>query len=413
MEEEIKEKLKKYGQEHVLAFYNELTEGQKRKLEEQVKKIDFSLLDELFRNKEEKMKEETIEPISYETRSKLEQKEKELYTQIGKQSIQSGKVAVCQMAGGQGTRLGHNGPKGTYMVPLAIPKSIFQIFAEKLQEINKEYSVWIPWYIMTSDENNEETIDFFEKNKYFNYPKEKVSFFRQGKLAMLDTQGRVILNKKYEIKEAADGNGGIFEALYRNNILEKMKEEDIQWLGIGNVDNILLNLVDPLWIGMAESRKVLLSTKTVTKVNPTEKVGVVCKIGGKPGVIEYTEISEQMANLCDENGQLVYGQSYFGCALYNINLLEKIGAKKLPYHPAFKKCDYIAENGELVTAETANAYKFESFIFDSFKFTDEVLFLNVKREEEFAPIKNKIGADSPETAKKLYEAFKKKLENLN
>ncbi len=293
------------------------------------------------------------------------------------------------------------------MIKLEKPKSIFEIFSEKVKKTYKNYGVWVNWYIMTSDENNEDTINFFEKNNYFNCPKEKIFFFKQGKLAMVNIDGKVIMEKKYKIKEAADGNGGIFEALYKNGLIKKMNEEGIRWLGIGNVDNILLNLIDPVWIGMVISKNMLLSTKTVTKANPEEKVGVVCKIGGKPGVVEYTEISDELANLRDENGQLVYGQSYYGCALYNIKLLEKIGVQKLPYHTALKKCDYIDNEGNLIIPDKPNAYKFESFIFDSFKYANDILVLSVERQEEFAPIKNAQGTDSPETAINLYLNFNK------
>lgn len=255
---------------------------------------------------------------------------------------------------------------------------------------------------MTSDENNDETINFFEKNNYFGYNKEKVVFFKQGRLPMMHTNGKILMNSKSSIKEAADGNGGIFEALFKNNIIEEMKKNNIEWLGIGNVDNILLNLADPIYIGMTIEKGVQLSTKTVKKASPEEKVGVVCKINDKPGVVEYTEISKEMSEQTDENGELVYGQSYFGCALYNISLLDQIGTNKLPYHIAVKKSNFINENGQEEQPDTPNAYKFEAFIFDSFKFTNDILLLNVKREEEFAPIKNATGADSPETARELY-----------
>lgn len=255
---------------------------------------------------------------------------------------------------------------------------------------------------MTSDENNDETIDFFEQNNYFGYNKEKVVFFKQGKLPMMHTNGKILMNSKSSIKEAADGNGGIFEAIFKNNIIEEMKKNNVEWLGIGNVDNILLNIVDPIYIGMTIEKGVQLSTKTVKKVSPEEKVGVVCKINDKPGVVEYTEISKEMSEQRDENGELVYGQSYFGCALYNISLLDQIGTNKLPYHIAVKKSNFINENGQEEQPDTPNAYKFEAFIFDSFKFTNDILLLNVKREEEFAPIKNATGADSPETARELY-----------
>ena len=259
---------------------------------------------------------------------------------------------------------------------------------------------------MTSEENNDETVKFFEDNNYFGL--EKITFFKQGKLPMLTHEGKLILEAKDQIKEAADGNGGIFEALYKNKILKDMKAKGIEWLSIGNVDNILLKLVDEVLIGMAIDKKVKLAMKSVTKVGPEERVGSLCKIDGKPGVVEYTEISNEMANLRDENGNLVYGESYYGMCMLNLNLLEKIGTEKLPYHAANKKCNYINEEGIEIIAEGPNAYKYEAFIFDAFKYTDKAVVLSVKREEEFAPVKNKEGVDSPETARKLYMNYHKK-----
>lgn len=288
------------------------------------------------------------------------------------------------------------------------PKSIFEVFAEKLKNENEKYNVTIPWYIMTSIENNDDTINFFKQNNYFGLPKEKISFFSQGQLPMVDFNGKILLESKGRIKEAADGNGGIFEALYRNNILNRMKQDGIEWLGIGNVDNILLNLVDPILIGLAEEKNVLLATKSVTKVSPEEKVGSLCKINGRPGVVEYTEISKEMANLRDEAGGLVYGESYFGMCMFKRKLLEKIGEEKLPYHRAKKKCNYLSTSGEEIIASEPNAFKYESFIFDAFKNAEDAVVLSVKREEEFAPVKNAEGVDSPETARKLYLDYYKK-----
>ena len=207
------------------------------------------------------------------------------------------------------------------------------------------------------------------------------------------------------IKEAADGHGGIFEAMFKNNIVEDMKQRKIEWIFIGPVDNPLVKMVDEVLIGLCKEQEVLEAGKSLVKANPKEKVGVFCKKNGKPSVVEYTEITEEMANKMDENNNLVYGESHINCNMFNIKGLEIIGNQKLPYHSAFKKATYLDEQGKIIKPEKPNAYKFESFIFDAFNKLDEMLILRVKREEEFAPVKNKEGVDSVETAVELYNKY--------
>ena len=255
---------------------------------------------------------------------------------------------------------------------------------------------------MTSRENNEKTEEFFKENNYFGYPKEAVKFFKQGELPMLDTKGKILLTEEGTIKEAADGHGGIFEAMFKNNVVEDMKSKNIEWVFIGPVDNPLAKMVDEILIGISKEKNVLESGKSLVKACPEEKVGVFCKKNGKPSVIEYTEITNEMANEKDENGNLVYGESHINCNMFNIKGIEKIGNSKLPYHSAFKKATYMNEKGEVIKPAEPNAYKFESFIFDAFNKLDDMLIFRVKREEEFAPVKNKEGVDSVETAIELY-----------
>ena len=276
-----------------------------------------------------------------------------------------------------------------------------------MRESHNKYNVSIPWYIMTSDENNDDTVNFFEKNNYFGYPKQDVMFFKQGKLPMCSVDGKVLINEDGQIKEAADGHGGIFKSLEKSGMLYDLKARGIEWVFIGGVDNVLVKPVDPILMGLAIDKRVLAAGKSIVKASPEEKVGVFCKRNGKPSVVEYTEISNEMAHETDENGELKYGESHILCNLFNIKALEKISKEDLPYHVAFKKAKYIDENGELVVPEKPNAYKFEAFLFDAFESIDDMIIMRVKREEEFAPVKNKEGVDSPETARELYINFHK------
>ena len=289
------------------------------------------------------------------------------------------------------------------------PKSLFEILCDNLKRAKEKYNVIIPWYIMTSRENNDQTEEFFVKNNYFDYPKEAVKFFIQGELPMVNTEGKILLNEEGIIKEAADGHGGIFEAMFKNNVVKDMQEKGIEWIFIGPVDNPLANMVDEILIGISKENGVLEAGKSLVKASPEEKVGVFCKKNGKPSVIEYTEITKEMANAVDNNNNLIYGESHINCNMFNIKGIEIIGNKKLPYHSAFKKATYLDENGNVIKPEEPNAYKFESFIFDAFNKLDEMLVLRVKREEEFAPVKNKEGVDSVETAIELYNKYYKNL----
>ena len=407
--EEVKATLKKYGQEHLLNHYETLDDAHKQKLLDEIKSIDFELINSLYQNAEKTQDNEgdVITPIDYLDKYKLNDQYK-YYENLGKKAIKEGKLAVVTMAGGQGTRLGHNGPKGTYDIGLDSHKSLFELLCDGIKEEAKKYDVTIPWFIMTSRENNKETVDFFEKHKYFGYQKDKnLFFFIQGELPMVDTEGKILIGEDGLIKLAADGHGGIYESLVKTGMTKKMREMGVEWVFIGGVDNCLVKMVDPVLMGVAIDKNVTVACKSVVKANPQEKVGVFCKRNGKPNVIEYTEITDEMAEARDEDGELLYGESHILCNLFSVGAIERMGAEPLPYHVAFKKASYLDKDGKIVKPDSPNAYKFEAFLFDAFGEVDDMAVLRVKREEEFAPVKNadSAGVDCPKTAKELYEKF--------
>ena len=407
--EKIKEKLIKYNQEQLLVNYENMNNEDKEKLLKEIDNIDFNLMKNLYKKaqKELDFKDEKIESIDCTEKDRMPKEEKEKYDKIGTDKIKSGKLAVVTMAGGQGTRLGHSGPKGTYTLNVGKEMSLFEILCKTLKEAKEKYGVYVHWYIMTSNQNNKETVEFFEKNNYFNYPKEKVTFFIQGELPMVGLDGKLLVDENGFVKLASDGHGGVFESMDKSGVLDQMKNEGIEWVFVGGVDNVLVKMVDNTLIGLAESKNCLAAGKSLIKANAKEKVGVFCKRDGKPSVIEYSEISDELAELEDENGELVYSESHILCNMFNIKRLEMISKNKLPYHVAKKKANYMNEKGEIITAKEPNAYKFESFIFDAFTSLDSMVIMRVKREEEFAPVKNAEGVDSPETATKLYREFYK------
>ena len=310
------------------------------------------------------------------------------------------------MAGGQGTRLGHTGPKGTFKLDVyGKGKYLFEILAENLKEANQKYETTIPWYIMTSRENNVQTVDFLEKHNYFGYNKDYVTIFQQSELPLVDEEGKLLIGKDFKIREASDGNGGTYSSLRATGALADMKERGIKWVFIGGVDNVLLKMADVTLLGMARDRKVQIASKSVVKANAHEKVGVFCRMNGHPKVIEYAELPEKMAEEVDNNGELKFGESNIVCHLFTIDAIEKASKETLMYHCAYKKNSYIDENGIEVIPDKPNSYKFESFIFDAFEFFDDIAILRGNREDDFAPVKNKDGVDSPKTAKELYEKY--------
>ncbi len=407
-EEEIIDLLKSYNQNHIVNLLKKLDEDKKQELIEQIEKIDFHQIMELYDNtkKEIEIKENKIEAISYLDKAKLTKEQKDKFDKLGEDIIRSGKYAVVTMAGGQGTRLGHTGPKGTFKLDVyGKGKYLFEILKENLEEANKKYDTTIPWYIMTSKENNKTTVEFLEKNNYFGYPKDAVTIFTQSELPLVDTEGNLLISKDMKIKEASDGNGGTYSSLRASGALADMKDKGIKWVFIGGVDNALLKMADVTLLGMAIDKNVQIASKSVVKANPHEKVGVFCRMNGHPKVIEYAELPEKMAEEVDDNGELKYGESHIMCNLYTIDAIEKASMEPLMYHSAFKKNSYIDENGNEVIPTEPNSYKFESFIFDAFEFFDDIAILRGKREDDFAPVKNKDGVDSPKTAKELYEKY--------
>ena len=406
--QETIELLKTYNQEHIIKLMKKMTDEEKNNLIEQINNIDFHQVIELYDNAKKtiEIKENKIEAIKYLDKNKLSSSKKEELDTLGEAIIATGKYAVVTMAGGQGTRLEHPGPKGTFKLDVyGKGKYLFEILAENLKEANKKYNTSIPWYIMTSKQNNDETYEFLEKNNYFGYKKDDVILFSQGELPLVDTEGKVLIGKDKLIKLASDGNGGTFSSLRKSGALADMKERGIKWVFIGGVDNALLKMADTTLLGLAISEDVQIASKSIVKANPHEKVGVFCKMNGHPKVIEYSELPEKMAEEVDNDGELKYGESHIMCNLFTIEAIETISKEPLIYHSAFKKNSYIDEDGKEIIPKEPNSYKFEAFIFDAFEIFDDIAILRGKREDDFAPVKNKDGVDSPKTAKELYERF--------
>ncbi len=408
--QEVFTKAKQFGQEHLFRYYEELSQEEQEALVESVANIDFEQMQELYQlaKRGEVSGTGTITPISVTEKTGVSQEVLKAWEDYGMKLMAEGRFAAVTMAGGQGTRLGHNGPKGTYDIGLESGASLFQIQCDRLKRRSEACGHSIPWYIMTSRENHKDTVAFFEAHDYFGYNKEDILFFRQFMLPMIDFDGKVVMDSKATIKEGADGHGGIFRAMAACGIVEDMRKRGVEWIFVGGIDNVLVKLCDPTFVGFLAKNGYRLGGKSLIKRDAKEKAGVFCKRDGKPYVVEYTEISDEMAELRDDQGTFVYGDAHILCNMFRIDALEAMGSKGLPYHVAVKKAPYVNEDGQVVTPEAPNAYKFEAFIFDAFSQYDEMGILRVERETEFAPLKNKSGEDSPETARALYTAAETK-----
>lgn len=397
--------LSKYNQNHLIAFWDELSDSRKKSLVNQILNTDFQKIHDLYINskQDESTSNDIITPLPYFVKNNFTDEEIKYYENIGINAIKNNEFAVVTLAGGQGTRLGHNGPKGTFELDLAPKKkSLFEILNDNLKQIQEDYNITIPWYIMTSSSNHNATIKFFEENNYFGYSKEYMYFFDQDNLPITDTQGNLILEDIYKIKEASNGNGNVYEAMDKHKIIEDMKKRNIKWIFIGGIDNILLKIVDPLFLGLCINKNMQIASKSVFKKNALAKEYVFCKRNGKPSLLDYNDITEEMSLAKDENGNYLYRETNMLSHLFSIKALEKCTTLNLPYHRAFKQNTFINEEGMKQIPDKPNSFKFEKFIFDAFEYFDNMLLLRVNEDEEFAPIKNREGKNTPEAATKLY-----------
>ncbi|MBE7074127.1 MAG: UDPGP type 1 family protein [Clostridiales bacterium] len=397
----IREKLKELGQEQLLKFEKDLTKEELSILEKQLETIDFSYLDELNKKAEPDIRE--VSPIKAMTRKEIEERKLE-FKKVGLDALRKGDVGLLLVAGGMGTRLGSDHPKGVYNIGKTKDVFIFQRLFENALEVVKECGRMMPFFIMTSEKNDEETKAFLEEKNYFGYDKNYIRFFVQEMAPCVDFNGKVLLEEKGRVASSPNGNGGMFKSLLKNKEAYKLLQSSgVKWLNIFAVDNVLQKVGDPVFVGATIKGQYQVGAKVIRKANPYEKVGVICKRGGSPSVIEYVDLTEDMATAVDEQGERLYNFGVIFNYLYDIDLLYKIKDEKLPLHIVTKKVSFVNDEGELVKPQEPNAHKFEYLNVDLVEFASSVLPFEVIREEEFAPIKNKEGVDSVESAQKLLE----------
>ena len=387
------EKLKKYGQEHVLKYYDELLDEQRNTLIEQIDRTDFTVIGQAA----ETGKRGTIAPIKAMTIPEIDMG-RERFERIGMEAVKAGKLGAVLLAGGMGTRLGSDAPKGMYDIGISKPVYIFQRLIENLMKVVEKAGNYIQLFVMTSEKNHDATVGFFKEHDYFGYDKDYIAFFKQDMAPAADFDGKVYMEAKDSIATSPNGNGGWFLSMKKSGLLELVEKRGIEWLNVFAVDNVLQSIADPVFAGAVLEGGYSVGSKVIRKVNPQEKVGVMCTEDGRPSIVEYIELTEDMLTQRDENGEYAYN---FGVILNYLFKVDKLVKRKLPYHKSAKKIPYINEAGELVKPEEPNGYKYEQFILDMIQMLDSCLPFEVVRGKEFAPIKNKTGVDSVESAREL------------
>lgn len=417
----LKEKYAAAGQEHVFSFYDSLSVEDKAALYEQLSGFDPKHINDITQRALQPAHDDkaaVLEPLpASATASILDSSPDDIakWNDAGLDLIGKNQVAVVLMAGGQGTRLGSSAPKGCYDIGLPSKKSLFQIQAERIRKVEElaakktgAANVTVPWYVMTSGPTRKPTQEFFEKNNYFGLDKANVTIFEQGVLPCISNEGKILLESKGRVAVAPDGNGGIYSALVLYGVIDDMRKRGIQHIHAYCVDNCLVKVADPVFVGFSASLNVDIATKVVRKRNATESVGLILSRDGKPDVVEYSEIDKATAEAEDpkQPGVLKFRAANIVNHYYSFGFLESIPqwAHKLPHHVARKKIPYAdTSSGETVKPEKPNGIKLEQFVFDVFPMLplEKFACFEVRREDEFSPLKNASGTgqDDPETSK--------------
>ncbi|MBR6477095.1 MAG: UDPGP type 1 family protein [Lachnospiraceae bacterium] len=396
--EQIKAKVEKYGQKQVLKYVGELSEAEKEVLFAQIEATDMDVI-ECCKHKEELGKRGVISPLGAMELPEIEAN-RESFTKTGIDAIKAGKVGAVLLAGGMGTRLGSDNPKGMYNVGLTRELYIFECLINNLMDVVKQADAWIHLFIMTSDKNNDATIGFLTEKNFFGYNKDYVHFFKQEMAAATDYNGKILLEEKGRLSTSPNGNGGWFISLQKNGLLDLVHEQGIEWINVFAVDNVLQRIADPCFIGATIQKNCVVGAKVVRKAAPDEKVGCMCLEDGKPSIVEYYDMTQELMDAKNEKGDPAYNFGVILNYLFFVPDLEKMMAS-LPLHVVEKKIPYLDEAGNLVKPEAPNGYKFESLVLDMIHQLSSCLPFEVVREKEFAPIKNKTGVDSVESAREL------------
>ena len=408
---QVKEQLAACGQSHLLGFWDQLGAAERTGLLEQIGELDLDKISAwvetlIKRAPDAAVHHDGFEPAPSYGIEPTTDAERTLYADAlrrGRELISAGKVAAFVVAGGQGTRLGFDGPKGDYPISPIRNKTLFQIFAETIGAVSRRYGAVCPWYIMTSPMNHIETVGIFESNDFYGLGRDNVFIFQQGTLPNFAFDGRILMADKASIARSPDGHGGCIRALARSGALKDMKDRGVEYLSYWQVDNPLVKLFDPLFVGLHALDDAQMSSKAVIKNDPKEKVGNFCRIDGKVTVIEYSDLPDELAEKRRPDGSLAFQLGSIAIHIISTDFVEKLNTEgfSLPLHRAVKKIPHIDANGHPVEPDEPNGVKLESFIFDALPIAERSIILEIDRAEQFAPVKNAAGVDSAESTRQM------------
>lgn len=396
------------GQGHVFRWWREISEQARNRLLDQLCSVDFNELEELYAAWKENaapLPDEKLEPAEV---IGIPQTPEEIAAnrrarELGEKAIQAGEVALFLVAGGQATRLGIDIPKGAFQITPIKGKSIFEHHAEKIRALSRRYRARLPFSIMTSETNDEATRAFFEERDWFGLMPDDVFFFKQDMMPALDFNGRLMLDAKDHIFTSPNGHGGSITSLKNSGAVDDMKARGVRHIFYFQIDNVLIKMADPVFVGHHIESGAEMSAKVAPKCGPEEKVGVVCRVGDKTAVIEYSDLPDEYKYATRADGSLTFSAGNLAIHMFDIRFVERLNEKghSLPFHIAEKAVPFLNEEGKLVKPSEKNGLKFEKFVFDALPRARRTVILEVNRDEEFAPVKNARGSDSPETARTL------------
>jgi UDP-N-acetylglucosamine/UDP-N-acetylgalactosamine diphosphorylase len=409
--ESIRRQLREHHQEHLVTFWPELDARRRQELLDQIRELDLVKMDDwvehLVKNAAEPpVVHKDFEPAtsySAEPRNPAERRKYKKAIELGEKLIAQGKVAGLVVAGGQGTRLGFDGPKGNFPISPIKQKTLFRIFAETIQAVTQRYGATCPWYVMTSPMNYTQTVEIFKADNYYGLEVKDVSIFQQGTLPNFAFEGRVLLEDKARIARSPDGHGGCIGALARSGALADMQRRGVEYISYWQVDNPLVRLFDPLFLGLHALDGAEMSSRAVIKNSPKEKVGNFCLVDGKVTVIEYSDLPDELAEKRRLDGSLVFELGSIAIHIINTGFVKKLNTKEfsLPLHKAVKKIPHLDLQGNRVEPKQSNGIKLESFIFDALPMAEKSIILDLVRSEQFAPVKNATGEDSVEVTRRM------------
>ncbi len=395
------------GQGHVFRFYDELAPDQQARLVAQVAGLDFDRLDQLIASRASQAHggPGSVEPAPLITlpESDDDRARADEARAAGEQMLREGRVAVLTVAGGQGTRLGFPKPKGLYPVGPITDRTLFELYAQKILAASRRYGKPILWMVLTSPATHAETVEYFERHDFLGVPRDDVRFLMQGTMPAIDADGKLLLASRDSLALSPNGHGGSLLALREEGGLDAMRERGADCIYYFQVDNPMVPVPDPAFLGYHRAAGAEMSTKVVPKTDPLEKVGVVCRADGKTCVIEYSDLDEERMHAREDDGKLLYRAGNIAVHALDRAFVERLtegGQFRLPYHFASKKVPHIDSDGNLVKPTEPNGTKFETFVFDALPEATKSVTQEVERADEFAPVKNAEGSDSPATSRR-------------